>query len=245
LLIVGGADHKTGQAPNPQQHYRELEAWLRTHVPTAGALAYRWSGEVMQSLDGMAYLGRNPGSRNVYVVTGDSGTGITHATIGAIMICDLIMGREARWLDLYDPARRPLREALHFIKDQSNVASQYIGWLSQGDEQSAAALAPGEGAVIRSGMRKLAVYRDDEGTLHCHSAKCSHLGCIVQWNAPEHSWDCPCHGSRFSAYGSVLHGPAVRGLAAAELGDVKGEPRSPAGTQAAGRTEADAGGPRP
>jgi glycine/D-amino acid oxidase-like deaminating enzyme/nitrite reductase/ring-hydroxylating ferredoxin subunit len=219
LLIVGGADHKVGQEPHPEKHYRELEVWLRGRFPQAGPLAYRWSGEVMEPLDGIAYLGRNPGSRNVYVITGDSGNGMTHATIGAMLVSDLIMGRQNPWLSIYDPARKPLKEALHFIKEQSNIAAQYTQWVSGGDETSAAALAPGEGALIRSGLKKLAVYRDDEGALHCHSAKCPHLGCIVQWNSTEKSWDCPCHGSRFSAYGSVLHGPAVSGLSAVEEDD--------------------------
>ena len=219
VLIVGGADHRTGQEPHPERHYRELEVWLRNRFPQAGSLAYRWSGEVMEPLDGIAYLGRNPGSRNVYVITGDSGNGMTHATIGAMLVTDLIMGRQNRWLSVYDPARKPLKETLQFLREQSNIAAQYTDWVSGGDEPGVTALGPGEGALIRSGLKKLAVYRDDEGALHCHSAKCPHLGCIVQWNSTERTWDCPCHGSRFSAYGSVLHGPAATSLAAADEED--------------------------
>lgn len=219
VLIVGGADHKTGQEPHPEQHYRELEVWLRHRFPQAGPLLYRWSGEVMEPLDGIAYLGRNPGSHNVYVITGDSGNGITHATIGAILVSDLVMGRQNSWLNVYDPARKPLKETLQFLREQSSIAARYADWVSGGDEESAAGLAPGEGALIRSGLKKLAVYRDDEGALHCHCAKCPHLGCIVQWNSTERTWDCPCHGSRFSAYGSVLHGPATASLAPADTQD--------------------------
>jgi glycine/D-amino acid oxidase-like deaminating enzyme/nitrite reductase/ring-hydroxylating ferredoxin subunit len=215
LLIVGGADHKTGQEPDPDRHYRELEAWLRERFPQAGRLAYRWSGEVMEPLDGIAYIGRNPGSSNVYVITGDSGNGMTHATIGGMLVSDLIMGRQNRWLSIYDPARKPFKEALHFLREQSNIAAQYTDWVSGGDETNAASLVAGEGALIRAGLKKFAVYCDAEGALHCHSAKCPHLGCVVQWNGVEKTWDCPCHGSRFSAYGSVLHGPAVSGLTVA------------------------------
>jgi glycine/D-amino acid oxidase-like deaminating enzyme/nitrite reductase/ring-hydroxylating ferredoxin subunit len=213
LLIVGGADHRTGQQDEPQESYRHLHAWLREHFPDAGPLAYRWSGEVAEPLDGLAYLGRNPGSRNVYVITGDSGNGISHATIGAMLVTDQILGRRNEWEAIYDPSRKSLRETLHFVREQSNIAAQYLDWVTGGD-WFPALLDAGEGAVVRAGLRKLAVYRDDEGSLHCRSATCPHLGCVVHWNQLDRTWDCPCHGSRFSADGSVLHGPAVSGLAA-------------------------------
>lgn len=216
LLIVGGADHKTGQEPHPGQHYRELEEWTRRHFPQAGPLAYRWSGEVMEPLDGIAYLGLNPGSKHVYVITGDSGNGMTHATIGAMIATDAILGKDNPWAKVYDPGRKPYKKAMHFIKEQANVAKQYTDWVSAGEDIDVAALPSGEGALISHGLKKIAVYRDELGALHCHSAKCTHLGCVVQWNSTEKTWDCPCHGSRFSAYGSVLHGPAVSSLAPIE-----------------------------
>jgi glycine/D-amino acid oxidase-like deaminating enzyme/nitrite reductase/ring-hydroxylating ferredoxin subunit len=236
LLIVGGADHKTGQEPHPNEHYHSLEEWTRKHFPQAGPAAYRWSGQVMEPLDGIAYLGRNPGSMHVYVITGDSGNGISHATIGGILVSDLILGKQNPWLSVYDPSRKPIKEALEFIREQTNIAAQYTDWISAGDEPTPAALLPGEGALIRHGLKKVAVFRDDQGALHCHSAKCPHLGCVVQWNSTEQTWDCPCHGSRFSAYGSVLHGPAVSGLAALDDEDVQAiiganEIRSPVGEQ--------------
>jgi glycine/D-amino acid oxidase-like deaminating enzyme/nitrite reductase/ring-hydroxylating ferredoxin subunit len=222
VLIVGGADHKTGQEPDPAAHYASVERWMRARFPHIGELAFRWSGEILEPLDGVAYLGRNPGSRNVYVITGDSGNGITHTTIGGLLVSDLIMGRQNPWLNVYDPSRKPLKEALEFIKAQSNITAQYADWVSGGDEESAAAIPRGQGALIRSGLKKVAVYRDDEGGLHMHSAKCTHLGCVVQWNSTEKTWDCPCHGSRFSAYGDVLHGPAVSALKAVGEDDWKG-----------------------
>ena len=219
LLIVGGADHRTGQQDNPEDSYRQVHEWLRERFPEAGPLAYRWSGEVVEPLDGVAYLGRNPGSRNVYVITGDSGNGISHATIGAMLVSDQIRGRENPWAAVYDPARKPARQTLHFMREQANVAAQYLDWVTPG-EWTPAALAAGEGTVVRVGLRKLAVYRDDDGALHCRSATCPHLGCVVRWNSLERTWDCPCHGSRFSAYGSVLHGPAVSALAAPDEEDM-------------------------
>jgi len=216
LLIVGGADHKTGQESDPQRRFDELEAWMRERFPHAGAIAYRWSGEVMEPLDGLAYLGRNPGSEHVYVITGDSGNGITHATIGGMLVSDMIMGRQNRWLGVYEPGRKPLKETMQFLREQSHIVAQYADWVSSGDDVEVAALAPGDGALISSGLKKFAVYRDEQGGLHCHSGKCPHLGCVVRWNNAERTWDCPCHGSRFNAYGSVLHGPAMSGLAAVD-----------------------------
>lgn len=212
LLIVGGADHRTGQEPCPERRYQELEQWMRGRFPQAGPLAYRWSGEVMEPLDGLAYLGRSSGNEHVYLITGDSGNGITYATIGAMLVTDLILGRPNSWVSLYDPSRKTYREAVQFLKEQANIVKQYTDYVLPGADIDVATLAPGDGALLRSGMGKVAVYRDELGALHWHSASCTHLGCIVQWNSAEKTWDCPCHGSRYSAYGSVLHGPAVHNL---------------------------------
>jgi Rieske Fe-S protein len=133
-----------------------------------------------------------------------------------MLVRDSILGRTNPWAELYDPARKPLRAALTFIKEQANVARQYADWVGAGDELTPAALLAGEGALLRHGMKLLAVYRDAQGGLHCRSASCPHLGCVVQWNGVEKTWDCPCHGSRFSAYGTVLHGPASTDLAAVD-----------------------------
>jgi glycine/D-amino acid oxidase-like deaminating enzyme/nitrite reductase/ring-hydroxylating ferredoxin subunit len=240
LLIVGGADHRTGQQDDPEESYRQVHEWLREHFPEAGPLAYRWSGEVMEPLDGVAYLGRNPGSRNVYVISGDSGNGISHATIGAILVCDQIRGRDSPWSSIYDPSRKPARQTLHFMREQANVAAQYLDWLTVG-EWTPAALEAGQGIVVRAGLRKLAVFRDDDGALHCRSATCPHLGCVVRWNGLDRTWDCPCHGSRFSAHGSVLHGPAVSGLAALEeeeMAHIVGAGQGPGTTADRGREKA-------
>jgi glycine/D-amino acid oxidase-like deaminating enzyme/nitrite reductase/ring-hydroxylating ferredoxin subunit len=209
ILIVGGADHKTGQDDHPEHRYAELERWTRERFPSAQTVEYRWSGEVMEPADGPAYLGRNPmDERNVYLITGDSGNGMTHCTIGAMLVTDLIMGRDNPWAALYDPARKPMHGMSDFVTEQANTLAKYGDWLKGGDVDSVDQIAAGQGAVVRDGMSKIAVYRDPQGQLHAVTAKCTHLGCAVHWNSAELSWDCPCHGSRFDVHGKVLHGPA-------------------------------------
>jgi nitrite reductase/ring-hydroxylating ferredoxin subunit len=166
----------------------------------------------MEPLDGLAYIGRNPGSRQVYVITGDSGNGISHGTIGGLLVCDLVTGRDNSWVHLYDPSRKPFKQSLHFLKEQTNIAAQYTDWFSSGDSIDLDVLEPGQGAIVRTGLKKVALYRDPAGVLRACSATCPHLGCIVRWNGQARTWDCPCHGSRFSAEGTVLHGPATSNL---------------------------------
>lgn len=229
LLIVGGADHKVGQDDHPEHRYRELERWTRRHFPMAGELEYRWSGEIMEPADGLPYLGRDArGDERVQVITGDSGNGMTNCTLGAIMVTNDIMGRPNRWQDLYDPARPVLRGIAEFVGEQVNTLAQYVDWVGGGETISTAVLGPGEGAVMRDGARRIAVCRDDQGELHAVSAVCTHLGCVVHWNAAERSWDCPCHGSRFDIDGDVLHGPAAAALAPAPLPDEANLNRDPA-----------------
>ncbi|RJF96632.1 FAD-dependent oxidoreductase [Noviherbaspirillum cavernae] len=229
ILVVGGADHKVGQDEHPEHRYDEIEAWVRQRYPLAGAVEFKWSGEVMEPADGVAYLGRNPmDDRNVYVITGDSGNGMTHCTAGAMLITDLIMGRSNAWEDLYAPSRKALHGMSDFIKEQANTLSQYRDWLQGGEVESVREIAAGQGAIVREGTRKLAVYRDEGGGLHVLSAACTHLGCVVAWNSAEQSWDCPCHGSRFSVEGEVLHGPAMASLemtSSCEQSDIPNPPK--------------------
>jgi glycine/D-amino acid oxidase-like deaminating enzyme len=218
ILVVGGADHKVGQDAHPQHRYDEIEQWVRERFPMAQSVDYRWSGEVMEPSDGPAYLGRNPmDDKNVYIITGDSGNGMTHCTIGAMLVTDLIMGRNNPWESIYDPSRKVKHGIADFVSEQANTLSQFGEWVTGGDVESAQEIAAGEGAIVRDGTRKLAVYRDEQGELHALSAKCPHLGCVVHWNSAERSWDCPCHGSRFATDGAVLHGPAARALEAISI----------------------------
>jgi glycine/D-amino acid oxidase-like deaminating enzyme/nitrite reductase/ring-hydroxylating ferredoxin subunit len=229
LLIIGGEDHKTGQADDGLERFARLEAWGRERFPMMERVEFQWSGQVMEPVDGVAFIGRNPGdARNIYIVTGDSGMGMTHGTIGGILITDLIMKRQCSWEPLYDPARITLRAPLEYAKENLNVAAQYVeDYLTGGDVDSVEEIAAGEGAVVRRGLTKVAAYRDEQGALHECSAACTHLGCVVNWNEVERSWDCPCHGSRFDPYGRVITGPANTDLASLE-----GEPKQSARTSA-------------
>lgn len=213
LLIVGGEDHKTGQANDAQLRYQRLEQWARARFPMAGAVAERWSGQVYEPADSLAFIGRNPvGDGNVYIVTGDSGHGMTHGAIAGMLIRDLIAGTENPWTGSYDPARKTPQAAMEYLKENMNVAKEYCDLVTPGDVSSPDDVKPGTGAVMRKGLTKIALYRDDAGTLHARSAICPHLGCVVGWNSEEKTWDCPCHGSRFRCTGEVVNGPAAAGL---------------------------------
>ena len=217
LLIVGGEDHKTGQADDSEERYRRLEAWTRERFPVKGGVRCQWSGQVLETMDGLAFIGRNPlDEPNVFIATGDSGQGMTHGTIAGILLTDLIVGRQNPWTALYDPSRKTLRAAERFLQENLNVAQQYGAWLTSGDVASTEEIAAGTGAVVRRGLTKVAAYRDELGCLHECSAVCPHLGCLVEWNHNESTWDCPCHGSRFDKQGHLLCGPANCDLAAVE-----------------------------
>ena len=216
LLIVGGEDHKPGQAGGDEaQRFERLEQWARERFPSLESVRYRWSGQVQEPADRLGFIGREPGADGVYVVTGTSGNGMTYGTLAGILLSDLIAGLPNRWAELYDPARITLRAAGGLLKENLNVAAQYARHLAPPDVTTPAEIPKGSGAVEQQGAHKLAVYRDLEGRLHKRSAVCPHLGCIVKWNTAEASWDCPCHGSRFAPDGRVLNGPALAALAPA------------------------------
>jgi len=212
LLIVGGEDHKTGQAQDQAERWARLAAWARRRVPSAGAVKHQWSGQVFETADGLGLIGRAPVGANVYVIAGDSGMGMTHGTLGARLVSNLIRGEADPLAGVYSPGRWT-PAALHtLLAENVNVAAQYLDWLTGGEVSSADAIPPGHGAVVRHGLGKSAVYRGKDGKAVELSAVCPHMGGVVRWNPGEQTWDCPCHGSRFTADGEVLHGPAVEGL---------------------------------
>lgn len=222
VVIVGGEDHKTGQADDGRERFDRLEAWAREHVPAAGAVTHRWTGQVFETTDGLAHIGRNPGDKNVYVSTGDSGMGMTHGTIAGMLIPALIETGTHPWADLFDPGRRPAVRGLgEFASENANVAAQYADWVTGSEVGSVDDIPPGSGAVVRVGLTKAAVHRAAAGTLHACSAVCPHLKAIVSWNDVAKTWDCPAHGSQFKATGEVIGGPANADLPPMETGAVK------------------------
>lgn len=219
LLLVGGEDHKTGQEDLPHgERYLRLETWARRFFPVAGEVVYRWSGQVMEPEDGLPFIGRNPlDGAPVYIATGDSGMGMTNGTVAGILLADLILERPNPWTTLYDPARKTLGSLGEFLHENLNTGKQYLDLVTPGDVGSVDDILPRTGAILRRGLKKLAVYKDEAGNVHCRSAICPHLGGVVRWNAEAKSWDCPCHGSRFDTEGAVLNGPSPSGLEAASL----------------------------
>jgi glycine/D-amino acid oxidase-like deaminating enzyme len=234
VVLVGGEDHRTGQDSDPARHWTALETWARERLPEAGQVVARWSGQCQEPADGLAYIGRSPDLDHVFIVTGDSGNGITHGALAGLLIPDLIRGREHPWTKLYDPRRSRLRGLATLVREAASSSLPYTDWLKPGEVRSAEELAPGEGAVIRKGVHLIAAYRDEGGTCHLRSARCTHLNGVVHWNGAEQTWDFPCHGSRFDAHGRVIDGPAISDLAEV---DEHGAPK-PADTPAKSDEEA-------
>ena len=217
LLISGGEDHKTGQADQEhiteEQRYTNLISWTKEHFPYFNDIEYKWSGQVMEPVDCLAFIGKNPGDDNIYIITGDSGNGMTHGTLGGIIINDIIMGNTNEYVNLYDPSRITLRTGIDYLKEVGNMTYTMIkDWISSGDVKEVNELQAGSGAIISKGLDKIAVYKDNNGTVHSCSGVCPHLGGVLQWNDDEKSFDCPLHGSRFTAYGTVINGPAITNL---------------------------------
>jgi glycine/D-amino acid oxidase-like deaminating enzyme/nitrite reductase/ring-hydroxylating ferredoxin subunit len=211
-LIVGGKDHKSGEADDGDIRFEALEAWIRERVPKAGKEAARWSGQVMDTIDYCGFVGINPGSKRVLVATGDSGQGMTHGALAGILLKNLVIYGAGQWLDVYDPSRTTMSGSINFIKENVTAIKNFAEYLMPAEIDSADELKPGQGGIIRNGLQKIAVSRDQDGELHVCSAMCTHLGCHVHWNSTEQCWDCPCHGSQFSANGEVLAGPAIAPL---------------------------------
>lgn len=216
LLIAGGEDHRTGQADDEnikeEDRYAKLEKWTKKHFPVTGAIEFKWSGQVMEPLDSLAYIGKNPGDDNIYIITGDSGNGMTHGTLGGIIINDIITGKENPWIEIYNPSRISLKKTGDYLHEVGNMVAQFADWVIPEDLKEVTDLKPGEGGIISVGLKKITAYRDEQNNLHTCSAVCPHLGAIVQWNADEKTFDCPMHGSRFTKLGNVINGPASSDL---------------------------------
>lgn len=212
-LIVGGEDHKTGHEPEggTQGSFHRLSEYLR-RLGLEPSLF--WSAQVVESVDGLPYIGKPTGSERVHVATGFGGNGTTFGTLAALILCDDLLGKENPYAHTYRATRFATTSLPPLVKENVDFPLQLLRDRLQGSSpRSAAELATGEGAVLQVDGEKLAVYRDDSGRLHAVSALCTHMGCQVAFNPSERSWDCPCHGSRFGIDGAVLDGPANKRLA--------------------------------
>ena len=215
VLLVGGEDHKTGKDVVVEECWERLEAWTRAHFPVE-TVDFRWSGQVVEPADGLPYIGKNSLEANVLVATGFSGDGLTNGTIAAMLCTDLVVGRENEWAPIYDATRiTALASAKEFLTENLDFPAHFLGDLFKpATARAVEQVHPGEGRLVQLGRERLAVYKAPDGTAHAFSPVCPHMGCHVQWNGGEKSWDCPCHGSRFACdTGKVLNGPAVAGLA--------------------------------
>jgi Rieske Fe-S protein len=210
-LIVGGEDHKTGEADDAEARFQRLEDWTKEKFGDLGRITHRWSGQVLEPVDFAGYVGRDPDNDRIYFVTADSGQGITNGAVAGMLIPALFDGGDHPWRTLYDPARVTLKSAGTFIAENSTAVKSMAEHLGGPLLDSEEALQPGEGGLVRDGVNVIAVYRDEDGTPHRVSSKCSHVWCTVHFNSFERCWDCPCHGSHFDIHGNELNAPAAFG----------------------------------
>jgi len=219
LLIVGGEGHRVGQASETAARHATLERFMRDHF-AVGETLYRWSTQDAFSVDGLPFVGRISEKQDIFVATGFAGWGMTNGSAAALSIAGELAGIPASWSHVFEPQRRRIRAAATgFIRENTNVARQQFAGALRRRDGSAADLDPGSAAVLDIGGNDVATYRDSNGVLHSVSATCTHMGCKVSWNSSESSWDCPCHGSRFTPDGAVLHGPALHPLEPIPLED--------------------------
>jgi len=213
-LIVGGRDHKTGTETDTDSRYRELEGYARTHFAMEdGDAAFQWSAQVYEPVDGLAYIGKSPGAHSYYYATGYAGNGITYANVAARLVTDLILERENPYADLYSPSRvKPVASAADFLKENTDVIVHRVADYLRVDAAQFSEVEPHEGRLVKIGTRQIAAYREANGRLHIMSATCPHMGCVVAWNKAEQTWDCPCHGGRFTATGDWIEGPPMHNL---------------------------------
>lgn len=214
-MVVGGGDHKVGQ-DNTVTPFHELEEWTRARFPQATTIDYKWSGQIFEPVDHMAFIGKNQGNKHIYIITGDSGNGLTHGVLAGKLIADCITEQPNPWITAYDPGRvASIAKSLSsMITHDIQINAQYKRF-AQSDITDIEDLVPGEGGVLNTKTSKpLAVYKDEGGQVHKFSAICPHLHGVITWNSTEKSWDCPVHGSRFSCHGVQLCGPAKAGLQA-------------------------------
>lgn len=211
VLVLGG-HHKVGQEDHYERFFDKLEEQAHKYFDVSG-IEYKWSAQHYKPADGLPYIGESSDD-GIYYATGFSTDGLTYGVLSAMIFKDLLNNRENQWADLYKAGRfTPVKSAKNYIKENINVAKQYLKDLpGKAEAERFSEVRPGEGKVVEVDDEKWAVYKDETGQVHCCSAVCTHMDCIVDWNDAEKSWDCPCHGSRFEATGEVIEGPAFSPL---------------------------------
>src|SRR3954452_21479016 len=218
-LVIEGDEHRTGEDEEGEGHFGGLEQWARERIGVTD-FEYRWSAQDYMPADGIPFVGRLPmSSDQMLVATGFKKWGMSNGTAAAMMLTDLIAGRENLWADVFDSRRTAVKGGLgEMVKGNVDVARQFVmGRI--GSVPGVADLGPGTGSISDFEGTRYAVYRNDHGDLVALSARCTHMGCFVAFNAAEKSWDCPCHGSRYDIGGQVIEGPAVRPLEEFETTD--------------------------
>ncbi len=215
-VIFGGEDHKTGHVEETSQCFARLERRLKERLPEV-SVTHRWSGQVIETNDGLPYIGET--AERQFVATGFSGNGMTFGTVSAMMFADHVMGQKNPWEELFDPGRTKIKGGLwDYVKENKDYPYYLIRDRFAGKgSHSLRAIKRGTGEVIDVNGQAAAVYRGLDSQIHLRSAVCTHMGCYVHWNDAEHTWDCPCHGSRFKVDGEVIGGPAEEALAPIEL----------------------------
>jgi glycine/D-amino acid oxidase-like deaminating enzyme/nitrite reductase/ring-hydroxylating ferredoxin subunit len=214
FLVIGGEGHRPGRDDDTRRRYEALERFIN-HRFDAGEVEYRWSTHDYVPLDRLPYIGRlRRGEDRVLIATGFAKWGLTKGVVAAALLTDSILGRENPWSGIYDATRLNVKSAAKLMIENAKVGAWFIGdrlrvWSTRND---ISALQPGDGTVARIGRHALAVHRDHQGKLHALSARCTHLGCLVGWNRADQTWECPCHGSRFGADGTLIEGPATEPL---------------------------------
>ena len=220
VVIIGGEDHKTGSERDTRARYAALADYAAARFAVE-RIEHQWSGQIIEPVDGLPYIGLNTASSRVYVATGFAGNGLTYGTAAGLMLADLILGRDTPYASLYDARRvKPLAAARDYVAENvaypAHLLKDRVAALDV-EAEDLEAVPAGTGRIVRIDGRKRAVYRDGSGTVHAYSPVCPHMGCDVAWNAAEATWDCPCHGSRFTATGQVLNGPATHPLSPVEV----------------------------
>jgi glycine/D-amino acid oxidase-like deaminating enzyme/nitrite reductase/ring-hydroxylating ferredoxin subunit len=221
FFIAGGEDHKTAHESNTEQCFRKLESHVREHFDVE-KITHKWSSQYYEPTDGLPYIGHLPGtSGNIFVATGYGGNGMIYSQVAAIMLTHIILNGESRFESLFDPGRvKPLAGFSNFVKENSDVVRHLIGSIFSAKKiESLSELAHGDAKIIDFDNHKIALFKSREGRLYALNPACTHIKCTVAWNAAEQSWDCPCHGARYSPEGKVLNGPAHIDLRKIELKD--------------------------